>query len=230
MKAIPGAAMPAKPVNSAKPVQSRYGVHPAVAYQQAIVANLKEKSGRSLEEWLAHLKKAAPRGADTKALTAWLRSEGLGGTQAGIVAERALASPDRHAFLEDTPEGYLQAAEAYVEAMYAGKKAHLRPLYDALLELGLGLGKDVMACPCATIVPLYRKNVIAQIKPTTLTRIDFGLSLGDPAGVKEKSGRLIDTGGFGKKDRITHRIEIRSAGDIDAFVEGWLRKAYERNA
>jgi len=227
MKAIPGAAMPAKAANSSK---SRYGVHPAVAYQQAIVENLKAKSGRSLAEWLAHAKQAAPKGADTKALTAWLRSEGLGGTQAGIVAERALASPDRHAFQEDTPEGYLQAAEAYVEAMYAGKKAHLRPIYEALLKLGLSLGKDVMACPCATIVPIYRKNVIAQIKPTTLTRIDFGLSLGDPAGVKEKSGRLLDTGGFGKKDRITHRIEIRSVDDIDAFVEGWLRKAYERNA
>jgi hypothetical protein len=222
MKAFPGAAMPAQP--------SLYGVHPAVAYQQAIVDNLKGKSGRSLPEWLAHVKKAAPKGADAKALTAWLRSEGLGGTQAGIVAERALVTPDRHAFLEDTPEGYLKAAEAYVEAMYAGKKAPLRPLYDALLELSLGLGKDVMACPCATIVPIYRKNVIAQIKPTTQTRIDFGLSLGDPAGVKEKSGRLLDTGGFGKKDRITHRIEIRSLDDIDGFVRTWLAKAYARNA
>jgi hypothetical protein len=34
------------------------------------------------------------------------------------------------------------------------------------------------------------------------TRIDFGLALKDtPA-----TGRLIDTGGFAKKDRITHRF------------------------
>lgn len=210
--------------------KSIYGIHPALAYQQSIVGNLKAKSGRSLAEWLAHVKQTAPNGADAKTLTAWLRIQGLGGTQAGIVAERALVSADRHAFLEDTPKGYLRAAEAYVEAMYAGKKKHLRPIYDSLLKLSLSLGKDVMACPCQTIVPIYRKNVIAQIKPTTLTRVDLGLSLGDPARVREKSGRLVDTGGFAKKDRITHRIEIRSLGDIDGFVRIWLEAAYARNA
>lgn len=213
--------MPAKP--------SRYGVHPAVAYQQAIVANLAAKTGRDLEAWKAHAKQAGPRGADAKALTAWLKAEGLGGTSAGLVAERCLVTADRHAFLEDTPEGYLKAAEAYVEAMYAGKKAGLRPLFEALLDLSLSLGKDVMACPCATLVPIYRTHVIAQIKPTTQTRLDFGLALGDPAGVEEPSGRLIDTGGFAKKDRITHRIGIQAPGDVDAFVATWLRRAYDRN-
>lgn len=213
--------MPAKP--------SLYSVHPAVAYQQAIVENLKAKTGRDLAGWLAHVAQAGPKVGDPKALTAWLRAEGLGGTQAGLVAERALARPDRHAFLEDTPEGYLKAAEAYVEALFSGKRAALRPLYDATLTLCLGLGKDVMACPCATIVPIYRKHVIAQIKPATLTRIDLGLALGDPAAVKDRSGRLIDTGGFAKKDRITHRIELKAPADLDAFVEGWLRMAYERN-
>lgn len=222
MKAVTGAAMPSP--------KSLYGVHPAVAYQQSILENLKAKTGRSLAEWLAHAAKAAPKGADAKALVAWLRAEGLGGTQAGLVAERALALPDRHAFAEDTPEGYLRAAEAYVEALFAGKKAALRPLYDALLRRGLALGKDVMACPCKTFVPLYRRHVIAQIKPATLARLDLGLALGDPAAIDDPSGRLRDTGGFAKGDRITHRIEIRSLEDIDAFVEAWMATAYQRNA
>ncbi|MBK6425355.1 MAG: hypothetical protein IPF82_03880 [Blastocatellia bacterium] len=51
------------------------------------------------------------------------------------------------------------------------------PLYEELLALGLSMGDDVKACPCKTIVPFYRKHVFAQIKPTTITRIDFGLAL-----------------------------------------------------
>jgi predicted GTPase len=81
----------------------------------------------------------------------------------------------------------------------------------------------VKVCPCKTMVPLYRKHVFAQIKPTTRTRIDLGLAL---KGTKVPK-RLIDTGGLAKKDRITHRIEITSVKDIDAVVKKWLKIAYE---
>jgi hypothetical protein len=117
-------------------------------------------------------------------------------------------------------------AEQYVEAMFAGKKAALRPIYNALLKLGLGLGKDVKACPCKTIVPLYRNHVFAQIKPITQARIDFGFALGNMRAM----GRLIDTGGFAKKDRITHRIPISRPEEIDDEVNHWLRTAYEMDA
>ena len=125
----------------------------------------------------------------------------------------------------ETPEAYLAAAPRYVEEMFSGAKAGLLPIYDQLLELGFSLGDDVKACSCQTIVPLYRKHVFAQIKPATRTRIDFGFALGGlPA-----SGRLIDTGGFAKKDRITHRIPICSAAEIDDEVQRWLRLAYEED-
>jgi hypothetical protein len=127
--------------------------------------------------------------------------------------------------LDDNPDAYLKAAEGYVEKMFSGGKAELRPIYDALLKLGLGIGKEAKACPCQTIVPLYRNHVFAQIKPTTRTRIDLGFALGD---MKPK-GRLIDTGGFARKDRITHRIEITSLKDIDDEVKRWLKVAYDRD-
>jgi hypothetical protein len=75
-------------------------------------------------------------------------------------------------------------------------------------------------------VPLYRNHVFAQIKPPTNTRIDMGFALG---GMKP-SGKLIDTGGFAKKDRITHRIPIASLAEIDDEVRKWLKKAYELDA
>jgi hypothetical protein len=110
--------------------------------------------------------------------------------------------------------------------MYGGAKAALRPLHDRLITLALRLGPDVKVCPCKTIVPLYRQHVFAEIKPATRTRLDFGFALGD----LKAERRLIDTGGFAKKDRITHRIPILRPADIDLEVERWLRKAYELDA
>ena len=55
------------------------------------------------------------------------------------------------------------------------------------------------------------------------TRIDLGLALKDT----KTSNRLIDTGGFAKKDRITYRIGITSLKDIDAEMKKWLKTAYE---
>ncbi len=201
-----------------------YSVHPGVLMVQKWIAELKGKTGRSLEEWVALVKASGP--SDEKACRAWLKeAHGFGSNSAWWLAERALARDDK-GITEDDPESYLKAAEVYVEEMFAGPRAGLRPLYDELLALGLGLGDDVKACPCKTIVPLYRNHVFAQIKPATRTRIDLGFALGDaPA-----TGRLIDTGGFQKKDRITHRIPIAAPAEIDGEVQRWLKAAYERDA
>jgi len=201
--------------------KSVYGVHPGVAMTQKWVGELKQKTGRSLEEWLKHIKKAGPK--DEKERREWLKTEnGLGTNTAWWLAERSVGKGDE---IGD-PDEYLKAAEGYVEKMFSGGKAGLRPIYDALLKLGLKTGKDAKACPCQTIVPLYRNHVFAQIKPTTQTRIDMGFALGDTPPM----GRLIDTGGFAKKDRITHRIPITSLKDIDDEVKHWLKVAYDRDA
>lgn len=201
--------------------KSIYGVHPSLAMVQKVIAELKQKTGRSFEEWLLLIRKAGPK--EEKARRDWLKSEfGLGTNYASWLADRA----DGKGFEDGDPDAYLTAAEGYVEHMFSGGKAALRPIYDALLKLGLKVGKEAKACPCQTIVPLYRNHVFAQLKPTTRTRIDFGFALGDT----KAKGRLIDTGGFAKKDRITHRIEITSLKDIDDEVKHWLKVAYDRDA
>jgi hypothetical protein len=200
--------------------KSIYGVHPGLAMVQKWIAELKQKTGRSLDEWLRLIKKSGPK--DEKARREWLKEEhGLGTNSAWWLAERAEGKGAEG----DDPEAYLEAAEGYVEKMFSGSKAALKPIYDELLRVCLKTGKDAKACPCQTIVPIYRKHVVAQIKPTTRTRIDLGFALGD---MKAK-GRLIDTGGFAKKDRITHRIEITSLKDIDDEVKKWLKVAYDRD-
>lgn len=200
--------------------KSIYSVHPGVLTTQKWVADLKQKTGRSLDEWIRLVKRSGPK--DEKGRREWLKSEyGLGTNSARWLAERAEGKGTEAA---DSDE-YLKAAEKYVEEMFSGAKAGLRPIYEALLKLGFQLGKDVKVCPCQTIVPFYRNHVFAQVKPTTRTRIDLGFALGD---MKPK-GRLIDTGGFAKKDRITHRIPISSVAEIDDEVRQWLKVAYDRD-
>lgn len=121
---------------------------------------------------------------------------------------------------------YLVSAPRLVEAMYAGPRVALRSVHDALEDLALSLGNDIRLCPGKTILPVYRRHVIAQIKPSTRARIDFGLALGDLKG----RGRLVETGGFALKDRITHKIGVESLADIDRELKAWLRRAYEGDA
>jgi Domain of unknown function (DUF5655)/Domain of unknown function (DUF4287) len=201
-----------------------YSVHPSVAYLRNWIDTLPQKTGRTLDEWLRLLAEQGPpmEKANEKERAAWLRSEhGLGTNSAAWIVARSMGVVED----DGDPEGYLRRAVDSVEAMFAGK-APLMPVYDELLRLGLALAPDVKACPCATMVPLYRNHVFAQIKPTTKTRIDLGFALRDTP----VTGRLIDTGGFVKKDRISHRIPISSLAEIDDEVRRWLRRAYEMDA
>lgn len=203
--------------------QGLYDVHPGVAMAQKSMADLKVETGRSLEEWIAVVKRYGPK--DERLRREWLiTKQKIGTRNAGWIAERA---EEKGGDL-DTPETYLKAAVQYVEEQYAGPKEKLRPIYGEVIALVKSMGSDVKACPCKTIVPLYRNHVFAQIKPTTNTRIDLGFALTHYKGKLPK--RLIDTGGLAKKDRITHRIELTSPEQIDAEVKKWLKTAYDLDA
>jgi hypothetical protein len=209
--------------SSASKSVSLYDVHPGVAMVQKWIAELKPKTGHSLDEWIALVKKQGPK--DYAARRAWLKStHKLGTNSAWWIAERA----DGKGGEEDDPQKYLATAAKYVEDQYAGKKSALRPIYNELLSICKSLASDVKACPCKSMVPLYRNHVFAQIKPTTNSRIDFGLCFTTYKGKLPK--RLIDTGGLAKKDRITHRIELTAPGQIDAELKKWLSAAYHLDA
>ncbi len=198
---------------------SAYDVHPGMAMIQSVMSTMKQKTGRTFEEWIAFVNKEGP--ATEKERRTWLKEKhGLGTNYAAWIAEGSVGKG------EHDPETYLKNAEQFVEKMFSGPKENLRPIFEELMKIGRKMGKDVKVCPCQTIVPLYRNHVFAQIKPTTRTRVDLGLALKDT----KVPRRLIDTGGFAKKDRITHRIEISSLKNIDDEVRKWMKVAYDIDA
>jgi len=201
------------------PAKSPYSVHPSIAYIQNILANFKTKTGRTVDEWVTYVKKAGPK--TTAERRTWLKERHkLGTNYAWWIAERVEGNGEE----DGDADAYLRKAPQYVEEMFAGKRAGLRPVYDKLLKMGLSVGKDAKACPCKTIVPLYREHVFAEIKPASNTRIDLGFALGD---VKGKIPARIEAVKGPNGNRITHRIRIESIDQADSFVEKWLRTAYD---
>jgi uncharacterized protein DUF5655/uncharacterized protein DUF4287 len=192
-----------------------YTVHPGFAMEESGMAILKERTGRTLEQWVRLVKKSGP--ATEKERINWLKdAHGITTNYALWIAKRVDGAGSSADYDPD----------AMVEAMFSGKKEGLRPIYDCLLALAFGLGEDVRVSPCKTIVPFYRKHVFAQVRPATVMRIDLGFAFKD----KKPSGKLISTGGFEKGDRITHRIPVTSLDEIDAEVKKWLKHAYEMDA
>ena len=208
-----------KRVATQKRVAPFYSVHPSVAMMQAWIADLHQKTGRTLDEWIDLVQEEGPE----PERRTWLKAKhGLGINASWWIAQRA----EGKGMEDGAPEAYLKAAEGYVEAMFEGKRAGIRPIFETILEMARRLGPDVKVCPCKTIVPVYRQHVFAEIKPATTSRIDLGFALDS----MKAAGRLVETGGFEKKDRITHRIPIESLSGVDAEVKKWLKYAYDLDA
>lgn len=178
---------------------------------QSMVANMPAKTGRSLDEWLM-LARSAPEPKHGK-IIAWLKGEhGLTHGYANLVATAHL-NPERLA-----PQTASSDADL-LEAQYAGKEI-LRPIHDRLMQLARQLGDDVELAPKKTYVSLRRSKQFAIVQPSTKTRLDLGLNLGNLA----STGRLELSGSF--NSMVSHRVRLEGADAVDADVKTWLRMAY----
>ena len=201
--------------------QPQFDVHPGVARVQKWADELPAKTGRSLAQWAKLI--AGCGIPQRKDRIAWLKDEHKLGTNTAW--HLAMYAEDKATWDGDS-KVYLKNAARYVEDMFAGGKAGLRPIFDVLLTAGRKLGADVKVCPCKTIVPFYRDRVFAEIKPATKTRLEFSLALGDEPVV----GRLRPNPRAKDDDRLKHQFALASVADVDAEVLAWLKTAYDRDA
>ena len=180
--------------------------------EATMVANLKAKTGKTLPQWLkvASASKLSKHGEIVKLLKT---EHGMTHGFANLVAHHALRAAGG---------GAGGASDDPVAAQYAGPKADLRPVYDALVAAARRLGSDVEIAPKKTYVSLRRSKQFALIQPSTATRVDLGLNLkGEPA-----TKRLEASGSFNAM--VSHRVRLASKADVDAELKSWLKQAYAR--
>jgi predicted transport protein len=169
---------------------------------------LEQKTGRSVEAWLVIVK-------------------GLGLQKHG---EIVAALKERHGLghgyanaLALVYRGYGEATgEDLLAGLFAGTRAGLRPIYDRLAEVCLGLGGDVEIAPKKTMVGFRRSKQFVCFMPTSATRVDVGIALRDAA---PEDPRVRATPG----GMTSHVVRVEQPGEIDDDVVDWIRTAYERS-
>jgi hypothetical protein len=174
-----------------------------------MIENLRQNTGKSIDEWVQVA--AGCGGSRHGEIVARLKSEhGLTHGYANLVAHRLLKSA-----AGDAAPGDLVAAQ------YAGAKAALKPIYQAVLAAVTALGSDVEVAPKKAYVSLRRSKQFAIIQPSTAARVDIGINL---KGVAPR-GRLEASGSFNAM--VSHRVRVESLNQVDKELVAWLKQAYE---
>jgi hypothetical protein len=177
------------------------------AATESMIRNLKAKTGKSLAKWITVAKSGG--GTKHREILGYLTSQhGLTHGYANLVALETLSGLTKD---EGDP----------IEAQYAGDKAELRPLYEALVAVVRGFGKDVELAPKKAYVSLRRRKQFALIQPSTSKRLDVGMVLKET----KAKGRLEASGSFNAM--VTHRVRVEGRADLDAELIAWLRAAYD---
>lgn len=186
---------------------------------KTMAENLKKNTGKSLAQWA----KVAKGSGLTKhgEVVKFLKAEhGLTHGYANLVAHEAKGSVG----VASGKKTSASEGEDLVAAQYAGAKADLRPIHDALIKKVKAFGKDVEISPKKSYVSLRRSKQFALIQPSTKTRVDLGIQL--KAAPKKATERLEPSGSF--NSMVSHRVRLEGVKDVDAEVVAYLREAYDK--
>lgn len=177
---------------------------------ESMIQNLEMKTGKNLAEWVKLARAAKLK--RQRDLTFHLKTEhALTYGYANFIAQKALVSDSA---------GEVSDAEM-VAAQYAGPKADILPIYEALLAAVGGFGPDVEWAPKKAYVSLRRRKQFAIVQPTTATRVDVGINLKGAA----TTTRLEASGSFSAM--VSHRVRLSRLEQVDAELIGWLKQAYD---
>lgn len=177
---------------------------------ETMIANLKDKTGKSLEEWVKIVK--AKNLEKHKAIIDFLKAEhGFTYGFANLVAHKSKGSD----------AGSVENSDDLITAQYSKGKESLRPLYNKLIEAIAAFGGDVEIAPKRAYVSIRRKKQFAIIQPSTKTRLDIGINLKDHTPTE----RLEASGSF--NGMVSHRVRTSELADINDELIAWIKTAYD---
>jgi hypothetical protein len=179
----------------------------------AVAESMKERTGRTLEEWVGVVTAGGIDPLDQNGVRRWLKSEH------GVALNSQWAIADAAA----RGAGWRRpSVEEYVDQQYVGAKQALRPLFDRVREIVEAFGADVTMEGRSTYTPFVRRRQFAAVAAATRTRVDIGVRFVDAP----ESSRLVPSSAPGQ---ATHRLSVTALDEITADVERLLRVAYEQN-
>ncbi len=176
----------------------------------AMIQNMPEKTGKTLEEWLK-ISKASGLTKHGQILKFLKTEHGMTHGFASLVAHKTL----------ETDAESVAATTNLVDAQYSGPKENLRPIYDAIESAVKDFGGDVEISPKKAYVSLRRKKQFAIVQPSTKTRVDVGVNMKGA----EATERLENSGSFNAM--VSHRVRVTEASQVDDELQGWLKTAYD---
>ena len=178
----------------------------------SVTDSMKERTGKTLEEWVAAVQATKIDPLDQKAVRNWLKSQGVLQNSQWAIADAAARAAGW-----ERP-----SVEGYINSQYQGEKAALRPIFDALREIIEGLGEDVTAEGRGGYTPFVRKRQFAAVQASTKTRVDLGLRFR-----QAPDSALLSTTSL--PGQSTHKLGLSSVDEITDEVKDLVRLAYEQN-
>jgi hypothetical protein len=179
---------------------------------QAMIGNMPEKTGKSLEAWYQVIisAKVDKHGDIMKLLKEkYGVTHGYANTISALYRQQASGGPA----LQDT----------LIDGQYTGAKSDLRPIYDAILSAVSRFGSDIEIAPKKTYVSLRRHKQFAIVKAATKSRVDLGLNLKGVAPTDRLEGSNVFSG------MCSHLVRLTSPSDVDTEVTSWLEEAYNQS-
>lgn len=182
------------------------------AARQTQLNNIQKKTGKSLEELAAIVRKSGlSRHGEIRD---YLKRElGLGHGDANALVHAVLQSDGQRA-----AEG--KPADAVLDEIYVGAKAGQRPIHEALMKHIAKFG-EFEVVPKKGYVSLRRKKQFAMIGPKTNTRFEVGINAQD----LKKNPRLLKQP---KGSMCNYIVNLTGAQEVDPELIAWIKSAFEQ--
>lgn len=180
---------------------------------QTQLANIEKRTGKSLAE-LARVIQTSGLTRHGQIRDMLKQTLGLGHGDANTLVHVVARTGGQPA-----GEAPAQSEDAVLAAIYAGPKAALRPIHDALMAAIRGFGSFEVA-PKKGYVSLRRNKQFAMIGPATNTRVEVGLNMkGVPA---TKRLEALPPGGM-----CQYKVRLTDSREVDGELIAWIRTAYD---
>jgi Domain of unknown function (DUF5655) len=171
---------------------------------------LEKQTGEGVKGWNQRIRQQSF--GSERTLRRWLSGRGVTGYAQSLLVMERFGYPD---FVTAT-------ADQLIERQYADR-AHLRPIYDAIIKAAAGCGDLVVQARKTFVSLVSPRRTFARIQPTTRTRVDLALRLhGQRPGGRLQPSKIHET--------MRLQVGLTAPDQVDAEVRKWLCRAHIDNS